>query len=77
MNPIRMADGEREFLRQILQDDELAEEVAGADNETAVALLLRHSRIMAVKLWRNRTGADLRTAVDAVAEIEERHNISL
>ncbi len=75
--PHRMVDDEHYGLRTMLEDDELAQAATDADDETAVVLLLNANRyLVALMLWRNRTGADLATAKHAVAQIAERHDIS-
>ena len=62
--------------REILQDDELARQLADADTDRAIVLLLRnHLKIVALKLWRHRTGDALESAIEAVNAIARREGI--
>jgi len=64
---MRMADDEFLFLKETLEDEELARLIADSETDSAVALLLRSKfHLLAVMLWRNRTGDNLKTAMDAV-----------
>jgi len=78
MEPFSMAEDEHHALQQLLQDEELARIVADANDEAAIVHILEAGRMLvAVMLWRNRTGADLKSAMTAVDEIRIRHNIPL
>jgi len=73
-----MADDEFALLHAMLQDEQLARQVADSNLETGVALLLRHSGlILAVMLWRNRTGDALKSAMNGVKDIAEREGLKI
>lgn len=65
----RIAEDEFSYLREMLHNDELARQIAEASVRTAVSLLLSRSHIVAIMLWRQRTGDDLKTAISAVDDI--------
>lgn len=74
-----MADDEFLFLREILRNEELARNVADANNESAVALLLHANSPLniVIMLWRNRTREDSKTAWVAVERIAQQEGMRI